>query len=69
MFVVGEESGRVGEVLRQISEYYNNDADDAIDGFVAMIEPGLTIIIGILVTWIAAAVFGPIYDMFESIGA
>lgn len=67
MLKIGEESGNLKKVLDQISDFYTKDIDDTIDGLIAMIEPGLTAILGILILWIAAAVFGPIYSSFENI--
>lgn len=65
MLKVGEESGKLTEVLDQVSEFYTNDVDEAIEGLIAMIEPFLTAILGGMILWIAAAVFGPIYSSFE----
>lgn len=67
MLKIGEESGNLKKVLDQISDFYTKDIDDTIDSLIAMIEPGLTAILGILILWIAAAVFGPIYSSFENI--
>lgn len=67
MLKVGEESGNLTEILEQVSEFYDHDVNEAIDGMIAMIEPILTGVLGILVLWIAAAVFGPIYDSLGDI--
>lgn len=67
MVKVGEESGNLSHMLSQVSEFYTKDVDEAVQGLIAMIEPALTGILGVLVLWIAAAVFGPIYGMLESI--
>lgn len=62
MVRVGEESGKLREVLDQVSEFYNNDVDESIQGMIAMIEPMLTLVMGGMIIWIAAAIFGPIYS-------
>lgn len=67
MLKIGEESGNLTHVLDQVAEFYTKDVDEAIDGLIAMIEPGLTGILGIMILWIAAGVFGPIYSSFENI--
>lgn len=67
MVRVGEESGNLTEVLEQVSEFYAKDVDEAVEGMVSMIEPLLTMILGIMILWIAVAVFGPIYESFENI--
>lgn len=68
MVKVGEESGNLTGVLEQVTEFYDKDVNEAIDGMIAMIEPALTVVLGGMILWIAAAVFGPIYDSFGSMG-
>lgn len=65
MLKVGEESGSLTTVLDQVAEFYTNDVDEAIQGLIAMIEPFLTAFLGVMILWIAVAVFGPIYSSFE----
>lgn len=67
MLKIGEESGNLTAVLEQVSEFYTRDVDEAIQGLIAMIEPALTGILGIVILWIAVAVFGPIYSMLETL--
>ncbi len=62
MVKVGEESGNLTGVLEQVTEFYDKDVNEAIDAMIQMIEPALTVILGGMILWIAAAVFGPIYD-------
>ena len=62
MVKVGEESGNITGVLEQVTEFYDKDVNEAIDGMIQMIEPTLTVLLGGMILWIAAAVFGPIYD-------
>ena len=68
MVKVGEESGNLSGVLEQVTEFYDKDVNEAIDAMIQMIEPSLTVILGGMILWIAAAVFGPIYDSFGSMG-
>jgi type IV pilus assembly protein PilC len=68
MLRIGEESGNLSHVLEQVSEFYDKDVNEAVDAMIAMIEPALTVILGGLMLWIAAAVFGPIYDSFGKMG-
>jgi type IV pilus assembly protein PilC len=67
MLKVGEESGNLGGVLDQVSEFYTNDVDEEVQKLIAMIEPSLTIVLGVMILWIAVGVFGPIYNSFENI--
>jgi type IV pilus assembly protein PilC len=67
MVKIGEESGNLKPVLDQVTEFYSRDVDEAINGLVAMIEPALTGIMGLIIMWIAAGVFGPIYNSFATL--
>lgn len=67
MIKIGEESGNLTPVLEQVSDFYTKDVDEAVQGLITMIEPALTGILGIIILWIAAAVFGPIYAMLETL--
>ena len=65
---IGEESGNLSGVLEQVTEFYDKDVNEAVDGMIAMIEPTLTVVLGGFILWIAAAVFGPIYDSLGDMG-
>lgn len=68
MVKIGEESGNLTGVLQQVSEFYDKDVNESVDSMIMMIEPALTVILGSMITWIAAAVFGPIYDSIGNMG-
>jgi type II secretory pathway component PulF len=36
---------------------------------ISLIEPALTAVLGLVMAWIALAVFGPIYDSLDQLGA
>jgi len=65
MLKIGEESGNLSVVLSQVSEFYTRDVDEAVQGLIAGIEPALTGLLGGMILWIAAGVFGPIYNSFS----
>lgn len=67
MIKIGEESGNLTPVLQQVSEFYTRDVDEAVQGLITMIEPMLTALLGLMILWIAVAVFGPIYSSFEKV--
>jgi len=65
MFKVGEESGEMDNALKNINFFYEREVNDSVDATMAMIQPALTIILGALMFWITAAVFGPLYGSFS----
>ena len=68
MIKIGEESGNLTHVLDQVAEFYDSDVDEAISRMIGMIQPTMTIILGLIIMWIAAGVFGPIYGILGKIG-
>jgi type IV pilus assembly protein PilC len=65
MFKIGEESGNMTESLENINFFYTREVNDAVDSVVGMIQPALTIVMGVLIFWVIAAVFGPLYQSFS----
>ncbi len=63
MIGAGEESGRLGEVLEEISEYYAKALRDAIKAVTSMIEPIMIVLMGSIVGFIAMAIILPIFKM------
>jgi len=67
MLHVGEQTGGLGESLIRISDFYSRDVSDLVDKIQVMIEPVMTLIMGLLLGWIMLAVLGPIYDIISRI--
>ncbi len=63
MISAGEESGKLGEVLDEISTYYNKLLRDAIKSVTSMIEPLMIVLMGSIVGFIAMAIILPIFKM------
>ncbi|MDP7573640.1 MAG: type II secretion system F family protein, partial [Phycisphaerales bacterium] len=56
-------SGRLGEVLEEVAEFYQRALRDAIKTMTSMIEPILIVIMGSIVGFIAMAIILPIFKM------
>ena len=63
MVAAGEESGKLGEVLEEVSDYYHRLLRDAIKSVTSMIEPLMIVIMGSIVGFIAMAIILPIFKM------
>ena len=63
MIAAGEESGKLAEVLDEISAYYNKVLRDAIKTVTSMVEPVMIILMGSVVGFIAMAIILPIFKM------
>jgi type IV pilus assembly protein PilC len=62
MLKVGESTGALDSALSNISYFYTRDIDESVGKVQAMIEPVLTVLMGLILGWIMLAVLGPIYD-------
>jgi type IV pilus assembly protein PilC len=63
MLRVGENTGALDTALTNVSYFYNRDVRESIEKVQALIEPVMTVTIGLLLGWIMLAVLGPIYDI------
>ena len=62
MLKVGENTGSLDTALTNVSYFYNRDVRESISRVQAMIEPAMTIVVGIILGWVMLSVLGPIYD-------
>jgi type IV pilus assembly protein PilC len=62
MLKVGEATGSLDTALRNVSYFYNRDIKEMIEKVQALIEPVMTVVLGLLLGWIMISVLGPIYD-------
>jgi len=59
MVVIGEESGSMGEMLENLSEVFRTEVDRQQDRLVTLIEPIMTLMLGVLVLFVVLAMFLP----------
>ncbi|MCL2018196.1 MAG: type II secretion system F family protein [Oscillospiraceae bacterium] len=64
---IGEESGRLDEILTKAADFYDEEADAALAKLTSMIEPVMIIFMGGLVCLILASIFPLMYGSFEGI--
>jgi type II secretory pathway component PulF len=69
MIKVGEETGRLVEQFRYLSDYYYRALEAMIEILDRLIEPIFIVLAGILFLALALALLGPIYDLVSNLGA
>lgn len=69
MLRVGEATGALDDALANVSYFFTRDIDESIGRVQALIEPVLTVVLGLILGWIMLAVLGPIYDTISKIRA
>ncbi len=63
MIRVGEETGKLDQILKAISRFYAREVDSVVDNLVSLIEPILILILGLGIGLIVASVLLPIYNL------
>lgn len=67
MLRIGENSGALDKALNNVSYFYNRDVKESIERLQGMIEPALTLVVGLILGWVMIAVLGPIYDIITKL--
>jgi len=68
MVKVGEESGRLEEMLDKVADFFEMEVKAAIDGAMKALEPALIVILGLVLGGIIAAMYTPVFDLMTSLG-
>ena len=64
MTAVGEETGNLDNTLATVAESYETEADDKTKTMVALITPAMTVIIGLIVGFVALALLSAMYSIY-----
>lgn len=67
MILIGEESGQLEEVLEKTAQYYQEEADAAVQKMVALLEPIMILFLGGIIALIVGAILPPMYEMMGNI--
>lgn len=63
MLRVGENSGALDRALSNVGYFYHRDVRESVERVQTLIEPAMTVVIGIFMGWVMLSVLGPIYDV------
>ncbi|KFZ28987.1 MSHA biogenesis protein MshG [Pseudidiomarina atlantica] len=66
MINVGEETGRVDELLNEVADYYEREVDYDLKSLTARIEPIMLVIVAVMVAIMALGIFTPMWDMMDA---
>lgn len=67
MLKVGETTGDLDGALTNVSYFYNREVKELIDRVQSLIEPVMTVVLGLMLGWIMLSVLGPIYDTMSEL--
>ena len=65
---VGEESGSLEETLNTIGAFYDNEAQRLMNNAVALLEPIIIVILGLIVAFILIGLYTPMFGMYGGVG-
>lgn len=65
MIKVGETTGALDKSLLNVSYFYDRDVNELMQKMLKLLEPALTVILGLILAFIMMSVLGPVYDSFS----
>ncbi|MEK9932944.1 MAG: type II secretion system F family protein [Methylophilaceae bacterium] len=64
---VGEETGKLNDMLVTVSNYYEEEFDSTVDAFSQLMEPIMIVFLGVVIGFILVAMYTPIFQMGTTI--
>jgi len=68
MVEVGESTGALPQMLNSVAEFFEEDVQTALTAALALIEPAILIVMGVVVVTILIALYLPIFSMGNNFG-
>lgn len=68
MIAVGEETGKLQDVLNRVADFFKRDVDNLVRNLVALIEPVIMVFLGLAVGVMVSAILLPMYNLSSAIG-
>ena len=67
MIAIGEQTGQLEIISKQMAEFYEQESEIYLTRLVAMIEPTMIIIVGIIVAILVISVFLPMLNIYDAL--
>lgn len=68
MVKVGEEGGALESNLASMADFYEREVEDQLATLISLLEPAMTLVMGVAVALIALSVLLPMFSLMDSIG-
>lgn len=63
IIATGEESGKIDQVLQDMSKFYEDEVDQISSNLTKLLEPFILVTVGVFVAFLAVAIYLPIYQV------
>lgn len=68
MIAVGEQTGALPQMLNSVAEFFEEDVSTALTAALALIEPAILIIMGVVVVFVLISLYLPIFSLGQMSG-
>jgi len=69
MITVGEQTGALPQMLNSVAEFFEDDVATALTAALALIEPAILIVMGVVVVFILVSLYLPIFSLGQAVGS
>jgi Type II secretory pathway, component PulF len=67
MLLVGEETGKLDQMLSSLADYYQQELESSVDALVAILEPLMVVIVGLIIGGLILALYLPVFSLGSTI--
>jgi type IV pilus assembly protein PilC len=67
LVAVGEQTGRLAEMLGKIADFYDEEVDAAVSAMTSLIEPVVIVLMGGVIGGLLVSMYLPMFDMIGAI--
>lgn len=68
MVSIGEESGQLDSMLGKVSDFYEEEVDEAVSGLSTLLEPIIMVFLGVVIGGLVVAMYLPIFKLGAIVG-
>ncbi len=68
LIATGEQTGKLDQILKEINSFYNDQVEEMTSNLTKLMEPFILVVAGLLVAFLAVAIYLPIYNLGNVIG-
>ncbi|MBK6638175.1 MAG: type II secretion system F family protein [Rhodocyclaceae bacterium] len=68
MIAIGEESGKLDDMLGKVADFFEAEVDDAVDALASLMEPMIMVVLGGLIGGLVVALYLPIFKLGSVVG-